>query len=333
MKIVLCTGDSHTWGQGAQGLCGSFTPPVVSGDLRLAGFSYPSYVNRLRRLINLHTGSHAQEWSARACAERFGLVLQRNDALLQSAPIRLPACPGLLRLQFHLGDARAKATVEIDGEVAGIAELPGDESGHGYRLLSVFVPEECHVLQICAVEGTARLYRIESYSGRCGVVNSGIGSTSVGDYFSCYREDYVAALRPCLTVMEAHTINDWLAGDPPEVYYERLKEGIRILKGMGSDVLLLTVSPIAGLQTTQSNAVPYARYVEASRQAAADCRVPVCDANAVMSICVEGMNPDQANEFLFDDPWHVNDRGHALYAQLIYDAIVNSGNGQNFDPK
>ena len=51
MKRILCTGDSHTWGQGATGLMTMFDPPVCNGDLRLTPFIVESYVNRLRRII------------------------------------------------------------------------------------------------------------------------------------------------------------------------------------------------------------------------------------------------------------------------------------------
>ena len=32
MKVILLTGDSHTWGQGAEGLVASFDPPCVAGE-------------------------------------------------------------------------------------------------------------------------------------------------------------------------------------------------------------------------------------------------------------------------------------------------------------
>ena len=30
-------------------------------------------------------------------------------------------------------------------------------------------------------------------------------------------------------------------------------------------------------------------------------------------------------EFLFDDPWHPNDHGHALYVELLTDSLIQQG--------
>ena len=40
MKRILCTGDSHTWGEGAAGLAEEFDPPMVTGDLRPVSYTH-----------------------------------------------------------------------------------------------------------------------------------------------------------------------------------------------------------------------------------------------------------------------------------------------------
>lgn len=93
MKTIVCTGDSHTWGQGADGLFSSISPPAEAGELRLAGFSYPCYVNLLRDWFNARTGSRAGELSAGELAEQLGLPLSPPFALLEpgTAALCLPA--------------------------------------------------------------------------------------------------------------------------------------------------------------------------------------------------------------------------------------------------
>lgn len=51
MLKIVCTGDSHTWGQGAKGAVEAFDPPVVAGELRPVDFGTGSYVNVLRRAV------------------------------------------------------------------------------------------------------------------------------------------------------------------------------------------------------------------------------------------------------------------------------------------
>ena len=80
MKRILCTGDSHAWGQGVKGLLEEFTPAVVAGDLRLASFRTAGYVNRLRRRVEEKTGSFSREWSAGALAALF--YAQKSQKLI-----------------------------------------------------------------------------------------------------------------------------------------------------------------------------------------------------------------------------------------------------------
>ena len=60
MKIIVCTGDSHTWGQGAQGACEGFATPLMGGDLRPVAWESNGYVNLLRRRF----GAVAQQWES-----------------------------------------------------------------------------------------------------------------------------------------------------------------------------------------------------------------------------------------------------------------------------
>lgn len=324
MRRILCTGDSHTWGQGTAGLAESFFPPVVNGDLRPAGFSYGCYVNRLRDRLNAESGARCREWTADALAAQPGVRLDVPCAIVGDAPLTLSFSGELLRVYAAGSPGASRLEAVIDGRVQP-ADLHTGHPENAYRPLTFHLPEGTHTAQLRAAQGTVRLYRAESYEGPLAVINAGIGSCPTFRYREAYWADYVAAVRPDITLMEAHTINDWLAGDPPEAYEERLVGMIGALRELGSAVILLSVSPIAGDQQVPGTAAPYTAYVQASRRAAARTGVPLCDAHAVMALCLEGMTEQQASAFLFDDPWHVNDRGHALYAQLLYGALRTSG--------
>ena len=70
MKFIICTGDSHTWGQGPAGLLEHFTDPEVqAGELRPSPFDVPFYVNLVRDEVNRRTGSSAYEEEPRTVIE------------------------------------------------------------------------------------------------------------------------------------------------------------------------------------------------------------------------------------------------------------------------
>jgi len=304
MKTILCTGDSHTWGQGVPGLLESFSPPVEAGEKRLAPFGFPCYVNLLREAVNKKTGSAAREFSSAELPSHGPLEYEGE----------------LIRLQLTCrGTGRAE--VLLDGGPAGEAEFFGADTQTAYKNLSFFRAPGKHSLEIKVKEGAVSLYRAEAYCGRAAVVNSGIGSCPAERFFSEFYEDYVAALRPDTVIMEAHTINDWLLGDPPETYRARLVNAISRLSRQGIRVILVTVSPILGEQALPFNRFPYESFIRQSRLAAAQTDTPLCDANALMKKLVSGLDSSGAAELLFADNWHVNALGHRIYAESIYRAL------------
>lgn len=307
MDIILCTGDSHTWGQGATGQMESFSPPVVNGDLRQGGFVFPNYVNELRRMINAQTGSYAGE----DCSVR----------LIGKTPVLLEQTASMFRMQFACKQERCVVRITAEDGQEKTLDLTADQENVYRNVQMLFAQEGPHCLSITSETENAVLYRTEWYGGSQAVINNGVGSSSTARYVECFWKDYVEELSPSLVIMEAHTINDWLLADGPENYQKRLENMIERVQQLGSRVVLVTVSPIIGEQTRPNVDIPYSDYVEASRRAAAKMRIPLCDANAIMSACISNMSEDRAAELLFWDQWHVNDRGHQLYAQMIFQTL------------
>lgn len=321
MDVILCTGDSHTWGQGAAGTEESLPSPAVAGDLRLASFCGGGYVNRLRRLVEAATGAYAYERCAPAVAVAYGLPCRDGHAVIERTPLRLILSGSLFRLQLKAQASPSAVTVTLDGQAVGTIDLCRHDPANAYRTLTLRPAaqgEAVHEVCLTAVRGSVLFYRLEGYGGPVAVVNAGIGSCPVGRYLDEYWNDYVQALQPTLTVIEPHTINDWLTGDSPAVYEDRLCTLIERLRSLGSAAVLLTVSPICGDQVRPGSTEDYDAYVEASRRAAARRAIPVADAHREMAARLVGMDAPQAFAYLYHDNWHVNDRGHALYAQTVY---------------
>lgn len=321
MKRILCTGDSHTWGQGAVGLTEEFSPPVQAGDLRLAGFRTGGYVNRLRRMVEGGTGSYSREWRAQELAEVFGVKYREPCAIIRDQTVTMSFDGALLRVEYSRGDLPCRFGLAVDGtRMAGETE-PAASGSNDYRIVTLHLPDAPHILELTTEKGEFQLYRIESYGGAAAVINGGIGSCPAFRFREKYFADYVAAVRPDLIIAEAHTINDWLTGAAPDVYAAGLRALLKDFLALKAEVILLTVSPISGVQTWEGGA-PYEDYVQASRDAVRQVGVPVCDANRIMTLGIAGMSDREADAWLFADQWHVNDRGHAIYAEMLFQMLM-----------
>lgn len=317
MIRILCTGDSHTWGQGVSGIMEEYDPPVVAGDLRLASFRSNGYVNVLRRTLEKHTGSYSQEWYAKDIADQYGIEFVKPCAIIEYEGIEIAFTGSMLRIELQLGDSVTKPEVIIDHVLKEIPNLCPAQSLNNYRLYTFLLEEGEHTVSIRAIEGQVLLYKVESYGGSCAVINSGVGSCSARRYYEEFWDDHVMQVQPDIIIAEAHTINDWLLNKTAAIYKEDLKFLIKMFQSISAKVVLLTVSPIRGNQFLTGNKDQYSDYVEVSRMVAAETGVEVCDANAIMS-------RRMSEENIFDDDWHPNEHGHAIYTELLKNIILNN---------
>lgn len=320
MKRIVCTGDSHTWGQGVPGLAADFDPPFVGGELRRTGFGIDSYVNQLRRRVEAITGSRSFEWDAKALARQGGLPYSPPCARVGQVPFTLRFQGALLRVSYALGDAPVQWELAVDGVPKDGGILPAATDNKPYRLCHVHLEEGEHTLTVSAQSGVFPLVRIESYTGPFAVINAGIGSCPSFRYREKYFAEYVAAAKPDIVLAEAHTINDWIAGAPPEEYGRRLEALLRDFTAQGAQTVLMTVAPTGGDQRWQNGPL-YEEYVAASRLAAQRAAVPVCDANRRIAAAVAGLTETEMAEKLLDDIWHPNLWGHTLYADLLLETL------------
>ena len=322
MLRIVCTGDSHTWGEGVPDLLQQFDPPVVGGELRPVNWQSDGYVNRLRRRVEARTGSSSREWTAQQLAALADVPYLAPCAQL-TKPLTLTVRGELLRLVLGCRAEPCDWQLTVDGEsVSGT--LPGETGGKAYRLFWHHMTPGEHTVTLSGVQEALPVYRLECYDGAAAVLNVGVGSCPTYRYLQDYFPSYVAAAKPDVILAEAHTINDWLDGAPPAAYAQRMEALLRAMKATGARVFLLTVSPILGNQLAAAG-IPYDEYVAASYTAAAAAGVPVCDANRVMRLALDGMEEQTAADYLYGDPWHPNSRGHGLYALLLEQTLTAAG--------
>lgn len=302
MFVIAATGDSHTWGQGAAGAAESFYPAVQGGDLRWVSFCYGSYVNLIRNEINRITGSYAVE-----------------NLRVGKLPCEFRSDAGLLRLLLHSDGPTSCADILLDGVNIRHLEMSCGGSPEQYINVTIRTERPCTL----KLEGSGIIIRSEEYYGSHAVVNCGIGGCPTFRYRTEYAPSYVAPLKPDLILAEAHTINDWLYSPAPESYGANLTELLKVFQSIAPRTMLMTVSPIFGNQLNSAGAY-YDDFAAAGLAAAGKLLsgADIIDAGAVMRERLKGLAPDEQYSLLFADPWHPNDLGHRIYADLALSALL-----------
>ena len=312
MYTILCTGDSHAWGQGAAGLWEEFSPPPQPGEPRCASFSPPSYVNLLRNAICELTGSSASELQVAELCECFGFTPAADGFAEIQTPFAFDTAAELLRIQLR---AAGRLILTCDGATLLTCDLSA--SPCPVHNLALRLDGATHTLRFAPAGGCPlAFYRIESYAGAYAVVNTAVGSCTAGRYSEEYWGTHVLPYAPDLVLLQAHTVNDWISGKSAEAYGRELAALIRRFQRYGAQVVLLTAAPVSGPQRWPESAVEtYGDFVAASRAAAAQCGVAAADANALLNRRL------RSGDALFADNWHPNGLGHRLYAISAMNAL------------
>lgn len=271
MKFIICTGDSHTWGQGPAGLLEHFTDPEVqAGELRPSPFDVPFYVNLLRDEVNRRTGSSAYEEEPRTLIEGE----YRTGRVCDAA-----------RFVFRFdGHNNYKVAAVIDGvSRSPLIDARTDENGE----LVITVSEPMH------------LYRAEYYSGDYAVINAGVGSCTTRRYLEQFYDSYVKLFDPCCIVAEAHSINDWLNHIPLDEVKTNLA---KILTGCPDAYpVLMTVQPVDGPTALPFSKIDYEEYIRVSREAAAENGFCLVDGNRAIGHAhfSDNWHPDEEGHAIY----------------------------------
>lgn len=286
MKTIVCTGDSHTWGQGDPSVIEYFGNQITGGDLRPVPFHLPCYVNIVRNEVNRITGSSAYDVDYRM------FITEKFD----------PGIPcGLARFYFACQTEPAVCT--INGKPFFI---PASWGNNSYVTAAVFC--ERHIVLL--PEGGVFLYRGEFYDGGYAVINSGVGSCTSVRYIQDYYTRYVSVFNPAFVIAEGHSINDWINRVPLHDTRRALKTILNHHRPDGCEGMLLTVSPVNGPTTEPYNTIDYYEYIKESRKAGEEAGAAVLDGYTAIG------------NGHYSDNWHPDSEGHKIYARLILDAFT-----------
>lgn len=330
MKIIVCTGDSHTCGQGASSIKTRDIPKDPNRIYRTAGkgisrggdLEYPSYVNLVRKYIAENTDSAYALTSGSDLAAQTGYPLL-NGAVKLEGELTLPA-----GWDWHLvcfAEALTPARVEmwIDG-VPVRTELLSTPlpryNDWSFRNVPVFC-EGAKEVKLVPIEGEVWISHIQHDRGQYAVVNSGVGACSTRRYIDECFDYCIADFRPDYVIAEAQTINDWLNYDAPETHQKTLSELLDKTQALGAKTMLVTVAPIEGRQDSAKFGCLYGDFMAQAKTLAHRQDVVFADANAAFCAVLEAIPAEDRWETMYVDNWHVNGRGHRLYADTIIDHL------------
>ncbi len=165
-------------------------------------------------------------------------------------------------------------------------------------------------------------YLKEIRKGKSGTytINSAFGSTSTKKYLSYYWNQGVDIYKPDIVVIE-FAINDWLEQNAVslEEFHCNIEYMIKRTIMIGAVPVVLTVSPILGSLYSGKNYYP--DYIEATRKIAGGRDdVILADANRLMEDYLNSGDRERKEAELFDDCWHVAQKGQQFYLQALINA-------------
>lgn len=325
MKVIVCTGDSHTVGQGADSIRTKCKPKrkavyntAGKGISRGGNLENDSYVNLLRKYVD--SDYALTNGSAMRAQTGYPLV---NDSVKLEGKFRLPKGWLMHTICIMETTIPAKLGIFIDGEPVRseilYTEVPRYDEWT-FRNICVRCKADQQVTLV-PLEGDVYISHIQHDKGEYAVINSGVGSCTTKRYLEEAWPYCVEEFSPDIVVAEAQTINDWIHYDSALLHSQMLNELLDRSKTMGAKLVYSTVAPIRGYQESKQFGIDYADFVEQSRQVGQREDVLFADSHAAFLAEYATIPQDEQFDQLYVDNWHVNGRGHKIYADTIFAKI------------
>lgn len=330
MKIIVCTGDSHTVGQGADSIRSKYKPKdphliyntAGKGISRGGDLDTPSYVNLLRKYVAEATGSAYALTDGNAIRAQTGYPLVNRSAKLEGAYSILKGWQ-LHTVCLMETTAHAKLGIRINGRPVRTEDLFAPVTRYNewsFRNICIRCEEDQQVT-LLPLEGDVYISHIQHDKGRYAVINSGVGSCTTRRYLEECWPYCVEEFRPDIVVAEAHTINDWIHYESAELHSQMLNALLDSYKSMEAKLVFSTVAPIWGDQLSKRWGNSYGVFVAQSLAVGSREDLLLADSYSVFMKELEGLFEEQRFESLYVDSYHVNARGHKIYADTIFEQL------------
>ncbi len=325
MKIIVCTGDSHTCGQGADSIRTKYKPKGKSvyntagkGISRGGNLETGSYVNLLRKMV----GCDYALTNGSAIRAQTGYPLVNDGVKLQGS-YQIPKGWRLHTVCLMETTTPAKLGVYLDGrlirEQVLYTAIPRYDHW-SFRNIAVRCEEDQQV-SLAPLEGDVYISHIQHDKGEYALINSGIGSCTTQRYLEEGWAYCVEEFSPAIVVAEAQTINDWIHYESAQLHGQMQNVLIDRCKAMGSQVVFSTVAPIRGFQESKKFGIPYGDFMAESKKIGEREDLIFADSHAAFLAALAPIPEEDRFEALYVDNWHVNGLGHKIYADTIFNKL------------
>lgn len=322
MKVIVCTGDSHTCGQGSDSIRTKYKPKrkavyntAGKGITRGGNLETDSYVNRLRKMV----GCDYALTNASAIRAQTGYPIV-NESVKLLGKCCIPKGWQLHTVCVMETTTPAKLGIFIDGEPVRkeklFAEIPRYDDW-SFRNICIRCRADQQVTLV-PLEGDVYISHIQHDKGDYALINSGVGSCTTRRYLEECFDYCVAEFQPDIVIAEAQTINDWIHYERAEDHSYWLNRLLDSCKAMGAKLVYSTVAPIRGYQESKKFGIPYADFIAQSKQVGEREDLLFADSNAAFLEEYATIPEEEQFEQLHVDNWHVNARGHQIYANTIF---------------
>ncbi|MBR6729354.1 MAG: SGNH/GDSL hydrolase family protein [Clostridia bacterium] len=321
MKFILCTGDSHTCGQYADG-SGSWMTESLGYNILGKGFGPVNfwgrdYVNLIKNYVTDHTNSRVENMDITSWGNEFARFRKIER------PITIPGGCDALLLRVAEKTAEATLGIYLDGELYRTKKLHAEVTRYGLWSIG-FVMIPCtgvKEITLKAESGYVYINSCERWSGEYAVVNCGVGSCTVGRYKNECLPDLLEEFPERIFLAEVHTINDWVKNNTIEAYSRALSEMLEIMKKNAELTMAITVSPIL-----REEPVPYAtdfyeKFVDAAYEVIEKAGVPMIDAHKAFAEKIAGKSAEELIGTVYGDDLHPRQPGYTLYAEKIIEKL------------
>lgn len=330
MKVIVCTGDSHTVGQGADSVRskykykdpGSVYNTSGKGISRGGDLDSPSYVNLLRRFVAEHTSSQyaiTDGWAMRA-QTGYPLV---NKAVKLEGKLQLPKGWEMHTLCLMETTTPAKLGIFVDGEPVRkeVLHTPLPRyNDYSFRNISIRCEKDQQVT-LLPLEGDVYISHVQHDKGQYAVINSGVGSCTTKRYLEECFPYCVEEFQPDIIIAEAHTINDWINYESAAIHSQMLNALLDRYIATGAKLVYSTVAPIRGSQLSKRLGNDYGAFIAQSMTVADREDLLFADSHAAFLKELEPIPLEEQFESLYVDNLHVNGRGHRIYAETIFEKL------------
>lgn len=322
MKFILCTGDSHTQGEGAKGFANRVPVEWVrpyNNKGEGVGYNRPfsdcdCYVNLLRDYVNEKANVKDEMIFISAdvpyvdIGESITFQCEDKNALI---------------LTFAAKEEESVALIMADGKEIKKKKLVTNMPRHvDYSVWDVYVDcEGKKEITIVAEKGIVNLISARVVCGDYAIINCGVGCCDCGAYYKNYVKQLIEEFSPWMFVAEAHTINDWLTGETPDEYKENLKLLIDTMMDNAEHVVVLVPSPIIESDNRPTVTAKYKEYINKIYELAEESHYEIVDAYQYMYEEIKDLTNDEKYIVMLKDQLHVNDHGHKIYADKIFEKI------------